>query len=174
MPPLSRGREALTALLDLLPELFGDVVDATALVGAAVASAREVLIGQGGRVLLFQSTLCGLGPGSLPNRDPGNQSKAYGTDSECVLFTSQEPHSKFYTELSRACVLEQVCVDVFACTSGFVDVATMAILAETTGGRVMHYENFRSTNPAEANRMHTDIVRTVTGFTVRVVWLGWK
>ena len=109
--------QALTALLDLLPELFRDVVDATAHVGAALGSAREALVGQGGRVLLFQSTLCSAGPGALPNRDPpGGNNKVYGTEKECLLFTPQQSHSKWYTDLARTFAVEQIAVDIFAAT----------------------------------------------------------
>lgn len=164
MPPVAQSRDTILALLDMLPELFANVVDATAVAGAAVASAREALKGHGGRVLLFQSSLCSAGPGALANRDPGNSSKAYGTQKECSLYTPAPASSKYYTDLARSLAVEQICVDVFACTSGFVDIATVSILSQTTGGRLWHYENFTAANPAECQRMHTDVVRTVTGF----------
>jgi len=164
MPPVAKSKDALLALLDMLPDLFGDVIDATAAVGGALASAQEALKGQGGRVLLFQSTICAEGPGALPNRDPTNSNSAYGTAKECHLYTANEQHSKFYKDLARSFAVEQTCVDIFAVTSGFIDVATMSILAQQTGGRVLHYENFTASNPAECHRIHMDIVRTVTDF----------
>ena len=55
-----------------------------------------------------------------------------------------EPAKKvpFYKELADKCVLAHCCVELFACSAGFLDLATIGQLATLTGGNIHRFPEF--------------------------------
>lgn len=61
----------------------------------------------------------------------------------CVCQTLFQPQKGVYEQLSRECVLQGCCVDLFLFPSQFSDLATLAHLPVHTGGSVHTYSNFQ-------------------------------
>lgn len=99
-------------------------------------------------------------PGKLKNRD---DKKLVGTDKEkvsgsrerrrvlpgecvtrvCVAQTLFQPQKGVYEQLSKECVAQGCCVDLFLFPSQYADVATMADVPSHTGGSLYKYSNFQ-------------------------------
>jgi len=132
--PLSQTRDALLALFDSVKTLFVSQKRPDAAFGAAVESARLLLENTGGRCLVFQHTLPGIGPLKLAHRD---DVRSYGTDKEKVLL---QPAAPEWAALAAKLAQAQVCVSTFHFTGhNYVDLASMSTLARTTGGQLYHY-----------------------------------
>ncbi|KAK5848438.1 hypothetical protein PBY51_006052 [Eleginops maclovinus] len=110
-------------------------------------------------------------PGKLKNRD---DKKLVNTDKEKTLF---QPQKGVYEQLSKECVAQGCCVDLFLFPSQYVDVATMADVPSHTGGSVYKYSNFQVETDGEhfLRDLRKDVqksigfdaimrVRTSTGF----------
>ena len=54
-----------------------------------------------------------------------------------------QPQKGVYEQLSKECVAQGCCVDLFLFPSQYVDVATMADVPSHTGGSVYKYNNFQ-------------------------------
>lgn len=77
-------------------------------------------------------------------------------DTSCVEFDLKEtkeslfspqllfqPQKGVYEQLSKECVAQGCCVDLFFFPSQYVDLATMADVPSHTGGSVYKYNNFQ-------------------------------
>lgn len=97
--------------------------------------------------------------GQLQHRDNVN---LYYTDKEKTL---QVPQNAFYQTLSTKCAESSITVDIFVCANGYVDVATVGVLAEKTGGQIFLYPGFNARKDGLA--LQRDIYHNVsraTGF----------
>lgn len=54
-----------------------------------------------------------------------------------------QPQKGVYEQLSKDCVAQGCCVDLFLFPSQYVDLATMADVPSHTGGSVYKYNNFQ-------------------------------
>jgi protein transport protein SEC24 len=141
-PPLGASRAHVEALLDRLPALF-PATAARALqscAGAAVKAAVDGLQHAGGRVVLFQCQLPTCGEGRLAPREAA---RVYGTEKEREMFTPGPANAgAWYLDMAKSAAQKGVCVDIFVCTSTFVDLGNSQILASMTGGGVQLYPGF--------------------------------
>lgn len=102
----------------------------------------------------MQTSLPTFGPGALKNReDP----KLIGTDKEKQLFS---PQDDYYKELAEKCVESGVGIDIFFCTTGYVDMATVGALASITGGHSFYYPHFHFQK--DGARLAEDLRRIIT------------
>lgn len=70
-------------------------------------------------MIVFSGAVANFGPGMVRrNDDP----KAIGTDAEKALLA---PADDFYIKLAGDCVNSQICVDLFVCGQGFMDLASI-------------------------------------------------
>lgn len=60
-----------------------------------------------------------------------------------LLQTLFQPQKGVYEQLSKECVAQGCCVDLFIFPSQYVDMATMADVPSHTGGSVYKYNNFQ-------------------------------
>eukprot|EP00467_Chlorarachnion_reptans_P000717 CAMPEP_0114501530 /NCGR_PEP_ID=MMETSP0109-20121206/8545_1 /TAXON_ID=29199 /ORGANISM="Chlorarachnion reptans, Strain CCCM449" /LENGTH=964 /DNA_ID=CAMNT_0001679261 /DNA_START=150 /DNA_END=3044 /DNA_ORIENTATION=- len=125
--------------------------------GAAAQAGALLLEEFGGKLMLVCSTLCNVGAGTLQTR---NDIKLYHTANERNLLV---PHGSFYAELATRCAKTQVSVDIFACASSYMDLATIGALSRTTGGQIYFYNGFHANKDGEA--FHRDMYRNISRYT---------
>jgi len=108
--------------------------------GAALRTAVEVLREESGKVLWFVMDIPSVGFGALKSR---NQPPLYNTDKEKSLLNVDDKCTA-YTDLAEVCLRSKIAVDIFACTQGDVDLASMVPVSSPVGGEVYYYSPFNS------------------------------
>ncbi|XP_041065090.1 protein transport protein Sec24C-like isoform X1 [Carcharodon carcharias] len=163
MPPLdgllvnAKESEALiNSLLDKIPLLFADSLEADVLFGPVVQAGLEALKAADcpGKLFIFHTSLpTTKAPGALRNRSDHG---IINTNKEQILF---QPQGSYYQELAEQCVQQGCCVDLFLFPSQYVDVASLGLLTFRTGGDLYYYSNFRADRDAE--QFQVDLRRDV-------------
>uniref|UniRef100_A0A0D9WH23 Sec23/Sec24 trunk domain-containing protein n=1 Tax=Leersia perrieri TaxID=77586 RepID=A0A0D9WH23_9ORYZ len=103
------------------------------------------------RVFAFLSGAPDYGDGQLDTRRYGEQYASKGEDPDLALLPEQIP---FYKDLAAVAVQAGVCVDIFAVTDEYTDLASLKFLSIESGGSLFLYTNTDdSTLPQD---MHTD------------------
>lgn len=136
---LSESRAVVDAFLDSLPSMFQDNVNVESAFGPALKAAHMVMCQLGGKLLIFQNTLPSLGVGRLRLR--GDDIRVYGTDKEHALRVAEDP---FYKQMAADFTKYQICVNVYALSDKYTDIASLGTLAKYTGGQVYYYPSFHS------------------------------
>lgn len=129
-------RVLLEALLDSIPTSFGrnGIVDSAT--GPALQAAFLLMNHVGGKLMLFQAGAPSVGIGRIKARD---NPALYGTDKEASLRT---PDDAFYKKFSAEASRFQICLDVFAAGSTYMDLPSLGALTRYTGGQIYHYPGF--------------------------------
>ncbi|KAL6763866.1 COP-II coat subunit [Haematococcus lacustris] len=132
------SRGVLDALLTSLPATFASnsVVDSA--MGPALQAAFHVMQHVGGKLLLFQAAVPSLGIGKVKNREVLS---AYGTDRESTL---RQPDDPFFKRFAAECSRVQISLNVFSCSAGHMDLASLAAVPRYTCGDLYHYPGFQS------------------------------
>ncbi|XP_041759381.2 protein transport protein Sec24C-like isoform X4 [Coregonus clupeaformis] len=167
------SRMVIESLLDQIPEMFEDTRETETVFGPVIQAGLEALKAAdcAGKLFVFHSSLpIAEAPGKLKNRE---DKKLVGTDKEKSLF---QPQSGFYSNLSKECVAQGCCVDLFLFPNQYVDVATLGVVPVSTGGSVYKYTYFQAETDREQflNDLRRDVqkpmgfdavmrVRTSTG-----------
>ncbi|KAL0984102.1 hypothetical protein UPYG_G00137110 [Umbra pygmaea] len=170
---VNESRVVIDSLLDQIPEMFADTRETETVFGPVIQAGLEALKAAdcAGKLFVFHTSLpIAEAPGKLKNRE---DKKLVGTDKEKSLFQSQ---SGFYSNLSKECVAQGCCVDLFLFPNQYVDVATLGVVPVSTGGSVYKYTYFHAETDRERflNDLRRDIqkpmgfdavmrVRTSTG-----------
>eukprot|EP00349_Pseudokeronopsis_sp_Brazil_P002794 CAMPEP_0202963266 /NCGR_PEP_ID=MMETSP1396-20130829/7245_1 /ASSEMBLY_ACC=CAM_ASM_000872 /TAXON_ID= /ORGANISM="Pseudokeronopsis sp., Strain Brazil" /LENGTH=361 /DNA_ID=CAMNT_0049684321 /DNA_START=1043 /DNA_END=2128 /DNA_ORIENTATION=+ len=156
-----RDREKIDIFLDKLANFHHlenkKHMAATTVTGAALGAAINMLQLEGGRILVFSSTICSLGSGQVKVRD---DPKLYNSSSELKIL---QPESQFYTHLAEELVKRRICVDLFFTLSpkhASIDLASFAPLPAITGGDLYYYNEFDITKHAE--KLHYEIFRVLS------------
>jgi len=102
-------------------------------------------------VFAFQTILPNVGPGTLKQRD---DIKLLGNENERQLYV---PQDQFYKKLAIECTSQGVSFELFLPTRSYVDLATIGLLASTTGGGTHYYKNFAAAREGPA--LQSEIVR---------------
>ncbi|KAK4440604.1 putative protein, mitochondrial [Sesamum alatum] len=103
------------------------------------------------RVFAFLSGPPDYGLGQLDTRRDGEQDASEGEDADCALITEQTP---FYKDLAALAVQAGICVDIFAVTDEYTDLASLKFLSIESGGSLFLYSNTDdSTLPQDMFRM---------------------
>ncbi|CDQ88749.1 unnamed protein product [Oncorhynchus mykiss] len=150
------SRVVIESLLDQIPEMFADTRETETVFGPVIQAGLEALKAAecAGKLFLFHSSLpIAEAPGKLKNRE---DKKLVGTDKEKSLF---QPQSGFYSNLSKECVAQGCCVDLFLFPNQYVDVATLGVVPVSTGGSVYKYTYFQAEMDRE--RFLNDLRRDV-------------
>ncbi|XP_036159162.1 protein transport protein Sec24D [Myotis myotis] len=161
-------------LLDQIPEMFADSNENETVFAPVIQAGMEALKAADcpGKLLIFHSSLpTAEAPGKLRNRD---DKKLINTDKEKILF---QPQTSVYDSLARDCVAHGCCVTLFLFPSQYVDVASLGLVPQLTGGTLYKYNNFQMHLDSQQflNDLRNDIekkigfdaimrVRTSTGF----------
>jgi protein transport protein SEC24 len=129
-------RDIIVELLDALPTMFQENARPESVFAAAARGGLQALENIGGQLFIFQSCLPNYGADALKSRDDKNM---YNTDKEKQLM---QPQSEAYKELAKDCVKNAVCVNTWLFPKEYLDVATVGVLSELTGGDLRYYPNF--------------------------------
>ncbi|CAL9000050.1 unnamed protein product [Prunus brigantina] len=104
-----------------------------------------------GRVFAFLSGPPDYGAGQLDTRRYGEQYASKREDADRALLPEQTP---FYRDLAAVAVQAGVCVDIFAVTNEYTDLASLKFLSVESGGSLYLYSNADdSTLPQDMYRM---------------------
>ncbi|KAJ4747675.1 Protein transport protein Sec24-like [Rhynchospora pubera] len=103
------------------------------------------------RVFAFLSGAPDYGAGQLDTRRYGEQYASRREDADRALLPEQTP---FYRDLAADAVQAGVCVDLFAVTDEYTDLASLKFLSIESGGSLFFYSNADdSTLPQDMYRM---------------------
>lgn len=103
------------------------------------------------RVFAFLSGAPDYGAGQLDTRRYGEQYASKGEDADKALLPEQTP---FYKDLAAVAVQSGVCVDIFAVTNEYTDLASLKFLSIESGGSLFLYSSTDdSTLPQDLYRM---------------------
>ncbi|XP_069561249.1 protein transport protein Sec24D [Brachyistius frenatus] len=168
------SRAVIYNLLDQIPDMFADTNESETVFAPVIQAGVEAFKAAecSGKLFIFHSSIpTAEAPGKLKNRD---DKKLVNTDKEKTLF---QPQKGVYEQLSKDCVAQGCCVDLFLFPSQYVDMATMADVPSHTGGSVFKYNNFQMETDGEhfLRDLRKDVqksigfdaimrVRTSTGF----------
>ncbi|XP_049711035.1 protein transport protein Sec24C [Elephas maximus indicus] len=159
---VNESRTVITSLLDQIPEMFADTRETETVFAPVIQAGMEALKAAecAGKLFLFHTSLpIAEAPGKLKNRD---DRKLINTDKEKTLF---QPQTGAYQSLAKQCVAQGCCVDLFLFPNQYVDVATLSVVPQLTGGSVYKYACFQVENDQE--RFLSDLrrdVQKVVGF----------
>ncbi|XP_054457528.1 protein transport protein Sec24D [Anoplopoma fimbria] len=168
------SRTVIYNLLDQIPDMFADTNESETVFVPVIQAGMEAFKAAecSGKLFIFQSSMpTAEAPGKLKNRD---DKKLVNTEKEKTLF---QPQKGVYEQLSKECVAQGCCVDLFLFPSQYMDIATMADVPSHTGGSVYKYCNFQVETDGEhfLRDLRKDVqksigfdaimrVRTSTGF----------
>ncbi|XP_028999109.1 protein transport protein Sec24D [Betta splendens] len=168
------SRAVIYNLLDQIPDMFADTNESETVFAPVIQAGLEAFKAAecSGKLFVFHSSMpTAEAPGKLKNRD---DKKLINTEKEKTLF---QPQKGVYEQLSKDCVVQGCCVDLFLFPSQYVDLATMADVPSHTGGSVYKYNNFQVETDGEhfLRDLRKDVqksigfdaimrVRTSTGF----------
>nr|XP_046236643.1 protein transport protein Sec24D [Scatophagus argus] len=168
------SRAVIFNLLDQIPDMFADTSESETVFAPVIQAGVEAFKAAecSGKLFIFHSSMpTAEAPGKLKNRD---DKKLVNTEKEKTLF---QPQKGVYEQLSKECVAQGCCVDLFLFPSQYVDLATMADVPSHTGGSVYKYNNFQAETDGEhfLRDLRKDVqksigfdaimrVRTSTGF----------
>jgi len=124
--------------------------------GAALIDACDMLLQDGGRVLMFTTQAPVAGVGKIKRRD---DYKLSGTDKEKTLYVSQ---SDDYNTWAKRCLEKRVSLDLFCFAPEYFDLVTIGQVSGATGGNIYYYPNYKPTLDGE--RLHYDIARNLTRY----------
>ncbi|XP_032465155.1 protein transport protein Sec24C isoform X3 [Phocoena sinus] len=159
---VNESQAVITSLLDQIPEMFADTRETETVFAPVIQAGMEALKAAecAGKLFLFHTSLpIAEAPGKLKNRD---DRKLINTDKEKTLF---QPQTGAYQTLAKECVAQGCCVDLFLFPNQYVDVATLSVVPQLTGGSVYKYACFQVENDQE--RFLSDLrrdVQKVVGF----------
>ncbi|TVU25461.1 hypothetical protein EJB05_27957, partial [Eragrostis curvula] len=146
--PVSECRENLEQLLESIPNMFENNRVADSAFGAAMKAGFLAMKATGGKLLVFQSVLPSLGLGSLSAREAEGRANITTGDKEAHKLL--QPVDNTLKTMALEFAEYQVCVDVFLTTQSYVDIASISVVPQTTGGRVYYYYPFSArSDPAK-------------------------
>ncbi|KAL6854252.1 hypothetical protein ACP4OV_019155 [Aristida adscensionis] len=146
--PISECRENLEQLLESIPNMFENNRVADSAFAAAMKACFLAMKSTGGKLLVFQSVLPSVGIGSLSAREAEGRSNVSTGDKEAHKLL--QPADKTLKTMALEFAEYQVCVDVFLTTQSYVDIASISVVPNTTGGRVYYYYPFSAlSDPAK-------------------------
>uniref|UniRef100_A0A9J8BAQ9 SEC24 homolog D, COPII coat complex component n=1 Tax=Cyprinus carpio carpio TaxID=630221 RepID=A0A9J8BAQ9_CYPCA len=134
------SRAVINNLLDQIPDMFAETNESETVFAPVIQAGLEALKAAecSGKLFIFQSSIpTAEAPGKLKNRD---DKKLVGTEKEKTLF---QPQRGVYEQLTKDCVAQGCCVDLFLFPNQYVDIATMGDVPSHTGGSIYKYSNFQ-------------------------------
>ncbi|KAJ6671769.1 SEC24-RELATED PROTEIN [Salix viminalis] len=169
LAPVETCKDRITAALDTLKPTTswerttgaGQGLEGVVMGGRGFGVAMETLLKYLGseygntfalaRVFAFLSGPPDYGAGQLDTRRYGEQYASKGEDADKALLPEQTP---FYKDLAAVAVQAGVCVDIFAVTNEYTDLASLKFLSIESGGSLFLYSNTDdSTLPQDMYRM---------------------
>lgn len=169
LAPVENYKDCIAAALETLrpttswerTTAAGQGMDGVLLGGRGFGVAMDALISYLGseygntfalaRVFSFLSGPPDYGAGQLDTRRYGEQYASKGEDADRALLPEQTP---FYKDLAAVAVQAGVCIDIFAVTNEYIDLASLKFLSIESGGSLFLYSSTDdSTLPQDLYRM---------------------
>lgn len=149
----------IVTLLQRLPAMFERIRHAEPALYPSLTAALATLAESGGKIICSLASLPTFGPGKLTMRDKGMQTASDNhPEQEKVLLRTE--HAGF-KKLHADCVKAGVGVDFFlnAPAGGYLDIATIGLVAEKTGGDTFYYPNW--TYPRDTLKLEKELIHVV-------------
>ncbi|KAL5536166.1 SFB3 [Sanghuangporus sanghuang] len=145
------ARNVIEGLLTSLPNRFENESVHLCALGAAMRGCLAALSRRGGQAILFQSSMCSVGPGVSEARL--DESKLYDTDKEKQLFTPRDP---MWTDLAEELAEAGIGVSMLVGTGpiSFVDFASIGVICALSGGDVRLFPRFDLQRDSPIVRSH--------------------
>jgi protein transport protein SEC24 len=81
----------------------------------------------GGKLMLFSASACTIAAAPTKSRDAPAH---YNSDREAAL---RNPADPFFNAFASECIAAQICVDIFAASSQYLDLFSLSTLPRSTG-----------------------------------------
>jgi len=160
---LSENEEKIMDLLDTIPSLFAETRIQESCFGTALTGSYMAMKHVGGKVLAFIASIpnCGMGALNAGRNNPGLQQK----NEEIEML---KPINKDYAEFASKLIYMQMSCDLFVAPlpGQYIDLATVKMIAQDTGGEVKFYDNFRPQTMGK--KLREEVKHVLTRFT------GWE
>lgn len=134
-------QEELEKLLESIPGMASNVAAGESCAVAAIASATKVLEETGGKLSVFLSSLARRGFAALEVRQEVQGTVGPDKEPQKNLLPLE---TKKMEALAEAAAEAQTCVDIFAMPRSHVELATLRVFCEITGGTLYHYPDFEA------------------------------
>ncbi|KIP06361.1 hypothetical protein PHLGIDRAFT_19471 [Phlebiopsis gigantea 11061_1 CR5-6] len=153
-------RAGIENLLQTLPQQNSESASYDSALGAALIGAMDTLVGRGGQIVLFASTLPTVGPGHLRPRE--DESSLHETDKETSLYT---PRNETWNDIGSQCAEEGIGVNMFLGMSKPIDIGTIGTACSTSGGEIFFHPRFDPVRDALAMASQLRrLVSRITGY----------
>ncbi|PIA95616.1 Protein transport protein Sec24C [Cercospora beticola] len=149
----------IVTLLQQLPAMFERIKHAEPALLPALQAALSGLSESGGKIICTLASLPTYGPGRLTVRDRNMQTASNDNpEQEKVLFRTE---NQSYKKLQADMVKAGVGVDFFltAPAGGYLDIATIGLVSEKTGGETFYYPNWAY--PRDTLRLEKELSHAV-------------
>ena len=153
----AEARRNITSLLISIPKMFYNIRHVEPALLPSLQGALSALEATGGKVLCSLGALPTYGPGRLVMRDKG-LSQNDDNDTNRALFKTE--HAGF-KKLQADMVKSGVGADFFlaAPSGGYLDIATIGLVAEKTGGETYYYPNW--SYPRDLLKLEKELAHTI-------------
>lgn len=151
-------RKNITTLLQSIPKMFFNIKHADTALAPSLQAALSALEVTGGKVICSLGSLPTYGPGKLILRDKGTSQNDDSDTSRNLLKTLD---SAAFKKLQADMVKAGVGVDFFlsAPSGGYIDIATIGLVAEKTGGETFYFPNW--SYPRDLLRLEKELSHTI-------------
>jgi len=157
----SESEAKVLELLDSLPLIFQDTQIKESCMGSAVKGAFLAMKHIGGKLLVFGSCIPSVGEFSL--KSTRDQPNLLGRDREVELL---RPVNGSYKELANELTRAQISVELFMGPNSYVDLASIAPLAASTGGDIRYYKDFHIHH--QGTKLRTEMLHVLSRY------MGWE
>ncbi len=132
-------QEELEKLLESIPGMASNVAVGDSCAVAAISSAAKVLEETGGKLTVFLNSLARRGYAALEVRREVQGTVGPDKEPQKNLLPME---TKKLEAVAEAAAEAQTCIDIFAMPRSHVELATLRVLCEITGGTLYHYPDF--------------------------------
>lgn len=153
----AESKSNIKKLLGSIPQMFFNIKHAEPALLPSLQAALAALEVSGGKIICSLGSLPTYGPGKLLNRDKAQMSNDDNELSRTLLKTEHQGFRKMQADLVKA----GVGVDFFLASpsGGYLDIATIGLVAEKTGGETYYYPNWMY--PRDLLRLEREITHTL-------------
>nr|POE78037.1 uncharacterized protein c4.03c [Quercus suber] len=136
----AESKANITTLLRNMPNMFANIKHPEPALLPSLNAALSALEATGGKIICSLGALPTYGPGRLQPRDKAQTQNDDGETGKDLLKTEHQQFKKCQAEMVKA----GVGVDFFlaAPMGGYLDIATIGLVAEKTGGDTFYYPNW--------------------------------
>lgn len=154
---LAENRKAIEQLLFSFAGYFENTANPHFALGPALKFGYLMLESQGGKMMVFSSTLPSIGEGKLSIRDDANI-----TTKSKELLALMKAGDKFYKAFAVQCSTSQIAVDLFLTGSKYQDVASLSNLLRYTAGQTHFYPSWKSHQPEDVKKLSKEISKQLS------------